>query len=790
MATLSISKAGPASVAEGTEFTYTITYGNGGPDDAFNVEVRETLPAGAVLVSAGNAPGGIAPTIAGGMITWAIGTLPAAAMNQQVTVTVRAGCGITQIVNNNYTINGTPGGMVNGQSVTTQVTPTITDPVTMTIQSVDLNGGLLKEGEILQHTITLTNTASVLREGISVRGTSGGDFSAGYVSVFDAGIDAAGGQFVPNANDTALHWTGDLDPSATINIVFQTRVPDCISTQQSQEILNQGNLMTVRDGCNRQIGQATPTDLFTLQRRVVTRTLATNLTPPKTDSFLVGEAQLAREGSTLQFETVLMTDELTDVHGVTINLTIPADLMVNDPPFVGTPPAGATYNSAARTINLNGTVPAQGMVVIAWEGTIDPASKCRFELRGTGGTMECMPPTMNIDHTLTIFVVPELPAEPYLVTVDSFRGLSIMTPDVDTQGRDLFCKHGEIYSGITQTADGQIWVSGRPSLRFDPVNLECQTFEDDFFMNTLGVAFFTTGIGYDRFSDTLIFRGQGPTAGRVVRYDPAGGVATLILEDPVLNGFGACLVDQEAHVVVIGAGAGAIVRIDPANPQAFQLFNGSNLPEPAGVPVDAFHSMEDIALDVDGNYLLLVSSSWISGPNVLTQRWVAGLDRNSGIFSIVVENLAALHAGINGSDEIPTITVAPDGRFHFAQGVSSQPYHLYRTERACGNQTDYLGHAGVSNDAFVEFVSVEDMVYSDPVVDIGAVPTTTKGDFNADCLIDLADHTGFVDCLAGPDVAPAPTPPTTAQECLDVFDFDGDGDVDMEDEGAFFNLFN
>jgi hypothetical protein len=148
---------------------------------------------------------------------------------------------------------------------------------------------------------------------------------------------------------------------------------------------------------------------------------------------------------------------------------------------------------------------------------------------------------------------------------------------------------------------------------------------------------------------------------------------------------------------------------------------------------------------------------------------VATLDRNTGIFAIAIEDLTAEHQGINNDDVIATLTVAPDGSFHFSQQDFSQPAFLFRTERACGTTTEFIGSAGVTNNTFVEFVAVQDMVYSQPVVDIGPVPTTMMGDFDENCIIELMDHTAFVECLAGPDLPPAPLPPTTPQESDDVF---------------------
>ena len=62
------------------------------------------------------------------------------------------------------------------------------------------------------------------------------------------------------------------------------------------------------------------------------------------------------------------------------------------------------------------------------------------------------------------------------------------------------------------------------------------------------------------------------------------------------------------------------------------------------------------------------------------------------------------------------------------------------------------------------------------------------GDFDDDGDVDLQDHVGFVDCMAGPGVTPGPTPPTTAQECLDAFSAD-DNDVDLVDFITFQTVF-
>lgn len=69
-----------------------------------------------------------------------------------------------------------------------------------------------------------------------------------------------------------------------------------------------------------------------------------------------------------------------------------------------------------------------------------------------------------------------------------------------------------------------------------------------------------------------------------------------------------------------------------------------------------------------------------------------------------------------------------------------------------------------------------------------APPFRDAGDFNCDGLIDLVDYNAFVDCMAGPDVAPEPQQATPAH-CLAAFDFDSDGDIDQVDFKVFIRDF-
>lgn len=63
------------------------------------------------------------------------------------------------------------------------------------------------------------------------------------------------------------------------------------------------------------------------------------------------------------------------------------------------------------------------------------------------------------------------------------------------------------------------------------------------------------------------------------------------------------------------------------------------------------------------------------------------------------------------------------------------------------------------------------------------------GDADGDEDVDLDDYLALADCMNGPGADPTPTPPRTAQECLDAFDSDFDLDVDCEDAAAFQRAF-
>lgn len=115
---LTISKSAAATVASGSDLTYTLTYANTGSVNASSVIIRDPLPAGTTFVSATN--GG---TVSGGSVVFNIGAVNGNTASQTVSFTVRvtAAQGAT-VTNSGYTIEANGVAPIPGPPVTTTVT--------------------------------------------------------------------------------------------------------------------------------------------------------------------------------------------------------------------------------------------------------------------------------------------------------------------------------------------------------------------------------------------------------------------------------------------------------------------------------------------------------------------------------------------------------------------------------------------------------------------------------------------------------------------------------------------
>ena len=138
VADLTITKTGPASVAQGAEVAYTIAVKNNSTTSgASGVTVFDKLPAATTFKSAGD--GG---TLSGDTVTWSLGAIaPNTTVNRSLTVTV--GPTASGAVSNTATVTSTstdPNPADNASTSTATVVPAADLSLTMTGPSAQLDG--------------------------------------------------------------------------------------------------------------------------------------------------------------------------------------------------------------------------------------------------------------------------------------------------------------------------------------------------------------------------------------------------------------------------------------------------------------------------------------------------------------------------------------------------------------------------------------------------------------------------------------------------------------------------
>ncbi|MGH7542023.1 MAG: InlB B-repeat-containing protein, partial [Gemmatimonadota bacterium] len=333
---LAIDKtAAPSRVRQGDELMYSLTYRNDGTLGATNVVVRDTLPAGSALVDAGGA------TVSGATLSWNVGSLSPGA-NGQLQFRVSALCSASELTNSSYSIASTqvPSGVA-GAPVVTPVTAASSDPVDVVVSSVPARAPL-RSGDLVTHAVTLTNTVAEERRGLRFVMNPGGD--AAFESVLDPGTGA-----MSTPNPFNWSWTGNLGPNASTDVVFTTRIDDCLNLPQVA--LNNRQPIVVRNVCGVVVGEGNPAQI-PLEAPLVIKLSVLGLPPERVeDDFL-----LARPGETFQLQMSLTERYGQDQTAVSIDLPLPAGLSaVGDPPFTAPTDPGATWDAATATASWSGT---------------------------------------------------------------------------------------------------------------------------------------------------------------------------------------------------------------------------------------------------------------------------------------------------------------------------------------------------------------------------------------------------------------------------------------------------
>lgn len=619
---LSIAKTGPATVRQGDLLTYTLEYANTGTQTAAGAIIEDTLPAGSVFVSATG--GG---TVVGGLVRWVVNV--ASGGRGTVTLTVRAGCA-PQVVNSDYSIRGGGLGAVRGPQVVTNVTAASTARVEITVASTPITRPPpLQRGDIVQYVITLRNTVAETRNGLSIQ------VSSGRAARFDQIIDPGGGNATLTSPQT-LVWTGALGPNATATIVVTTRIEECLKPTDTSTQLNDGRPIEVVDTCNRLLGsQPAPAPVAVLPPVVATLTALGAGVPQIGLPSIANLVQAVRAGSVVDLQVTLTNQSPAAESAVSFRLVLPPELTPVDPTlFVPPTHAAAAYDDTTRTISWNGAIDAGARVFVTFRVRVSSSGTCSIRMTLSGSVGACQ----TLGTSLTILAVPDLPAEKHIIGSDHRLGLWMFRPGIDTDLKNLLCFPGEIYTGIDRAANGDVWVAGIPSYRFNPATLDLQlvdssTIQPPGFKAPVDVATDPAAA-----TPRPIFLVPGPQLlSRLVQFDPAVGQATVLRDG--LPPMTRIVMDRHGRIAgIIGpdpaAGApGGVILVDPLNPANDRILS-----------TPAFPSLDLNLLDVDTDGTFVVGAPVDPLTFAGTQNLVR-IDPGTagpGTFSLIASDLAAL----------------------------------------------------------------------------------------------------------------------------------------------------
>jgi len=657
---LSINKSGPANVPFGDLIDYTLTYANNGAADALSVRIVDAVPAGSTFVSA--SAGG---SHQAGVVTWNVGDVPAGASGQ-VSFMCRADCGIAQVTNAaiDYQIIDGVGAAIQGlDDVVTDVIGLPAAPIAVTVDSTASGGVPLHPGDLVTHTITLINTSGAPLAGIYLGTASGSGIDYGDAVSFDQVVDDGGG--LVNTNGGRFDWQGDVAASASVTIAFSTvvdAIDPCAIQSAGQTRLNFGDAIRLFDRCDDEIASVDPPPAIDIQPgpapNVSAAIRAMNLAPARTvqTPTLDYQLQLARPNDDLDFDLMLVNSSTQSAASVDVTIDMAGlDLPAN--PFINA--SGATFDAATKRINWSGSFAAHQSVTISFAGRIDA---CRAELHITGGTGLACP---GFDEQLIVAAVPVPPTDAYIaatgvganpITASSTEDqVFIFDPMTDVDLRTLLCIPSESMSRIGVGATGDIWVGGQPTIRLNPELLDFDVI-DLSPIHTAGLAT-VEDIAIEPNAGDVYFMGDsavaGPLSTAVVRYNQSTAQANSVIETTAIRSVNSVAVDHDGMIAITGLssnGASLILRIDPNDPSAFDVFDGGGFVEPSA-----------ISIGTNGEYVIA------DGPGAISPWALASMNSTDGSVTVIAPDLQSV---IPISQPLVATAVAPNGDIYIAPGGS------------------------------------------------------------------------------------------------------------------------
>lgn len=627
---LSVTKTGPATARAGRAMTYVLTARNTGNASSNSVVVRDQLPSGTTFVRA--SAGGFQN---GSFAEWSLGTLAAGAV-RTCSLTVNAPCFGTSVTNGTYTIAGFPGGTVNGSPAV--VTSLTSDPLTfmnLTTSSVAISPTPLVTGGRIRHTLQMTNTLAVPREDVSVSLVSSNN------TTVDVVLNASGG--TTSVFGSNLTWIVTVPASGSATLVFDALVNECRPPALTPDLLNRGLFIIPRTLCGGTLGFVQPDDTLYLAPPAVSVAVSAPGAGPA-QSWNGRRYVGLRDGAIAEFELRIANTDPTPGPACTVTLPVPPGLVASsNPPFVGPPPAGTTWDPNAQVITWTGTPAPSSTIAIRFRALVDASAGGIPRLLATGDAGVC---SGGLRDELSVVVMNPEPAQPHVTGLARYEGLWTFRPGLDINRQKLVQFDASDQRGMTRSARGDYWVVGDPNWRANPTLGEFEILPTA--LNTTLAMDYPNDVAWDAFDSTLVFAGYQSGVGlRVRRWKPTTNAVNVLYTSPQSQYFLASHVKLDAQRRVLVTTGRWLLRVPPGGgaPTAWASSAVGNLPA--------------LAVDLDGSYLVIGQDSLTGDLGK-----IARVDPTSGVFSV----LADAHTLTGASSAMNSLVVAPDSTLFAGYG--------------------------------------------------------------------------------------------------------------------------
>lgn len=624
---LAVTLTGPATVQRPKNLTWTLGWSNTGTLAASSVVVVDVLPVNVTFVSATN--GGVYDGFTR-EVRYTLASLAAGARDSAM-ITVATVCnGAASVTNGTFSIReGTYPPVAGAPAVVTTLTSPPTNPVTVSSTSTALATPPLGDAALIEHTITIQEAAGVAREEVRVQ------FGPGPETTLGAVLDSAGGTVRP-ALGTQFVWAAPLPANATRTLRFRTVVSSCRTGDVTATTLNYGSFLLATNTCGTFLGLGSPSGTFALAGPSVSVELFP-LAATQAPGYQRVRAAGVRPGGVLDLQVRIRNSTTSAKTVESMTLVIPTGFTCGNPPYLGAPPSGTTWDGPSLTLGWSGSLAASQLVSIPIRVTLDPVGggqEMTAQLRLPG----C---TAGPSGKLYAVAVSQPPGSSHVLQLTS-RGLVFAvtsTPGAIPQPIVECPPAMASYTGgLTRLPNGDLWIVGQPTIQVNPTTLDFEYLGDLLLKLDLDSV---NDVAWDPADSSLVFCGYKLTNRLGVRrWKRSTDVVT-----PLYTATPGSAWSGAKHIVV---GSDRAVACETSVGLLRIPFGGSPVLYDQPAVVD---DPVGLAIGADGHYLV------VDGTTSAGAKRLARIDRLTGAFTTIADTDPLLPAGSFWE----AITVAPDG---------------------------------------------------------------------------------------------------------------------------------